>query len=145
MVAVSCKASEAQPAWAPDLVGVRVQRDERRATEMSPDQLSESPAAGGGPPRSLPVEYVDDLQDSLARLGQLATGLLSLEESLTRVAHFAVQAIPGAEGAGLTWLGGARSDPIVATAEFVTQIDDIQYSLGQGPCISAAADQQTVM
>jgi GAF domain-containing protein len=68
-----------------------------------------------------------------------------LEESLTRVAQFAVRAIPGAEGAGLTLLEENRSDTIVATAEFVTQIDDIQYSLGQGPCISAAADRQTVM
>jgi hypothetical protein len=78
-------------------------------------------------------------------LGELATGLLSLEESLTRVAQFAVRAIPGAEGAGLTLLEENRSDTIVATADFVTQVDDIQYSLGQGPCISAAADQQTVM
>ena len=45
----------------------------------------------------------------------------------------------------MTLLEENRSDTIVATADFVTQIDDIQYSLGQGPCISAAADQQTVM
>ena len=112
---------------------------------MSPDQSPESAAAEGIDRRSMPVEYMDDLQDSLARLGQLATGLLSLEESLTRVAQFAVRAIPGAEGAGLTLLEENRSDTIVATADFVTQIDDIQYGLGQGPCISAAADQQTVM
>jgi len=112
---------------------------------MSPDQLPEPTATEGIARRSMPIEYMDDLQDSLASLGQLATGLLPLEESLTRVAQFAVQAIPGAEGAGLTLLEENRSDTIVATAEFVTQIDDIQYGLGQGPCISAAADQQTVM
>ena len=65
---------------------------------MSPDQSPEPAAAEGIAGRSMPVEYMDDLQDSLARLGQLATGLLSLEESLTRVAQFAVRAIPGAEG-----------------------------------------------
>ena len=129
----------------PDPSTCATKRHERRTTEMSPDKSPEPAAAEGIAGRSMPVEYMDDLQDSLARLGQLATGLLSLEESLTRVAQFAVRAIPGAEGAGLTLLEKNRSDTIVATAEFVTQIDDIQYSLGQGPCISAAADQQTVM
>jgi transcriptional regulator with GAF, ATPase, and Fis domain len=116
----------------------------KKSTKMSLES-PESAAAEGIARRSMPVEYMDDLQDSLARLSQLATGLLSLEESLTRVAQFAVRAIPGAEGAGLTLLEENRSDTIVATADFVTQIDDIQYSLGQGPCISAAADQQTVI
>ena len=120
-------------------------RHERRTSEMSADQSAEPAAAEGIARRSMPVEYMDDLQESLAGLGELATGLLSLEESLTRVAQFAVRAIPGAEGAGLTLLEENRSDTIVATADFVTQVDDIQYSLGQGPCISAAADQQTVM
>jgi hypothetical protein len=71
---------------------------------MSPDQSPEPAAAEGIASRSMPVEYMDDLQDSLTQLGQLATGLLSLEESLTQVAQFAVRAIPGAEGAGLTLL-----------------------------------------
>jgi hypothetical protein len=65
-----------------------------------------------------------------------------LEESLTRVAQFAVRAIPGAEGAGLTLLEENRSDTIVATADFVMQVDDIQYGLRQGPCISAARHRQ---
>ena len=78
---------------------------------MSPDQLPEPAAAEGVARRSMPVEYMDDLQDSLARLGQLATGLLSLEESLTRVAQFAVRAIPVPEGAGLTLLEENRLTP----------------------------------
>jgi len=102
-----------------------------------------APDATDGPHSS--SHELDDLQDSLNRLGQLATGLISLEDSLTRVAEYAVRAIPGAEGAGLTLLEQNRSDTIVATAQFVSEIDDIQYSLGQGPCISAAADGVTVM
>jgi GAF domain-containing protein len=112
---------------------------------MSPDDPPAPTAAEGTAGRTMPVEYIDDLQDSVARLGQLATGLLSLEDSLTRVAEYAVRAIPGAEGAGLTLLEENRSDTIVSTADFVARIDDIQYSLGQGPCISAAADRQTVI
>ena len=86
-----------------------------------------------------------DLQEGLAGLSRLATNRLGLEDLLTRVATFAVKAIPGADGAGLTLLEADRADTIVATATFVSEIDDIQYGLGQGPCITAAREGQTVM
>ena len=86
-----------------------------------------------------------DLRASLSGLSQLATGRLGLENTLTQVAQFAVRAIPGADGAGLTLLEAGRSDTIVATAQFVSEIDDIQYGLGQGPCVSAAAEGRTMM
>jgi len=38
-----------------------------------------------------------------------------------------------------------RANTIVATAAFVSEIDDIQYGIGQGPCITAAREGQTVM
>ena len=86
-----------------------------------------------------------DLNDSLAQLARLASGRLGLEDLLTRVATYAVHAIPGAEGAGLTLLEEDRANTIVATAPFVREIDNIQYGIGQGPCITAAADARTVM
>jgi GAF domain-containing protein len=85
-----------------------------------------------------------DLQDSLADLSRLGSNRLDLEALLTRVASYAVRAIPGADGAGLTLLEENRPDTIVATAPFVREIDDIQYGIGQGPCITAARDGQTV-
>jgi GAF domain-containing protein len=87
----------------------------------------------------------EDLRESLAGLSRLATNRLPLETLMTRVATYAVQAIPGADGAGLTLLDEGRSDTIVATAPFVGEVDEVQYRLGQGPCISAARDGQTVM
>lgn len=89
-------------------------------------------------------EY-EDLQESMSSLATLATGSLNLEDLLTKVATFAVGAIPGADGAGLTLLENDRADTVVTTAPFVREIDDIQYSIGQGPCISAAAEGQTVL
>ncbi len=86
-----------------------------------------------------------DLRESLAGLARLGSFRLGLEALLTRVATYAVQAIPGADGAGLTLLEQDRSDTIVATAPFVTEIDDVQYGIGQGPCITAAAAGRTVM
>ena len=112
---------------------------------MSPDNSPDPAATEVIAGQTMPAEYMDDLQDSLTRLGHLATGLLPLEDSLTRVAEYAVRAIPGAEGAGLTLLEENRSDTIVSTADFVARIDDIQYSLGQGPCVSAVANRQIVL
>ncbi len=90
------------------------------------------------------VESVDRaLTSSLAALGRLSTGRLDLEDMLTRVARYAVNAIPGADGAGLTLLEDNRADTIVATADFVRQVDDIQYTMGEGPCISAARESRT--
>jgi GAF domain-containing protein len=87
----------------------------------------------------------EDLRASVASLATLATGQLRLEEVLTEVATFAVRAIPGADGAGLTLWQHDRTDTMVTTAPFVREIDELQYGLGQGPSITAAADQQTVI
>jgi hypothetical protein len=86
----------------------------------------------------------EDLREGLTGLSRL-TNELQLEDLLTRVATYAVKAIPGADGAGLTMLEADRSDTIVATAPFVSEIDDIQYGMGQGPCITAAREGQTVI
>lgn len=89
-------------------------------------------------------EHEDDLRSSLADLGTLAMTDLSLSDTLSHVAEFAVRAIPGADGAGLTLLHPGRPDTIVASADFVRVVDDIQYTLGEGPCITAAAQGITV-
>jgi len=86
----------------------------------------------------------DDLRAGLAGLATLGSAALPLEDLLTRVAGYAVRVIPGADGAGLTLLEEGRSDTIVATAPFVREVDDVQYSIGEGPCISAAAEARTV-
>jgi len=86
----------------------------------------------------------DDLTGSMTALAGLSTARLTLEDLLTRVASFAVQAIPGADGAGLTLIEAGRADTIVKSEPFVREIDDIQYGIGEGPCISAAATGQTM-
>lgn len=85
-----------------------------------------------------------DLRISLAGLSQLATGRMELTDVLTRVAQFAVSAIPGADGAGLTLLEAGHADTIVASAPFVSEVDAIQYAIAEGPCITAAAEARTV-
>jgi GAF domain-containing protein len=87
-----------------------------------------------------------DLRDSLTGLSRLAMGQgqQALQDLLRHVAEFAVHAIPGADGAGLTLLEAGRADTIVASAEFVAEVDAIQYGIGEGPCITAATEGRTV-
>lgn len=80
-----------------------------------------------------------DLTAALAALSRLSSANLSLVDVLTRVAKFAVGAIPGADGAGVTLIQADRADTIVASEQFVGEVDDIQCALGEGPSISAVA------
>lgn len=66
-----------------------------------------------------------------------------MRETLTDIAEFAVQAIPGADGAGLTMLEADRAQTVVASAEFVHAVDNVQYGLGEGPCLLAVESGHT--
>ena len=113
-------------------------------TGRTPDDLDAGETDGGGQlPKDRTPELPGELTASLLSLSRLATGRLALEDTLVQVAGFAVEAIPGADGAGLTLLEADRADTIVSTADFVRQVDTIQYSMGEGPCISAASEHRT--
>jgi GAF domain-containing protein len=83
-------------------------------------------------------------RESLDRLSRLGMRNLTLQDMLTNIAVFAVRAIPGADGAGLTLFRNDQPDTVVATADFVRRVDTVQYQLGEGPCITAAAERRTV-
>ena len=85
----------------------------------------------------------DDLTASLTGLSGMLTDHRPLSDTLTEIAHFAVNAIPGAEGSGLTMLEDGQAQTVVASEEFVRAVDDIQYALGEGPCVLAVSSGQT--
>ena len=95
--------------------------------------------------RGLADEQDVDLRESLAALSQLSMGHDGLASMLVHVAEFAVRAIPGADGVGVMVVHDDRPDTVVASAEFVRSVDAIQYGLGEGPCIEAAADAKPVV
>src|ERR1700677_4967164 len=72
-----------------------------------------------------------DLQTGIDNLARLVADHLRLPELLAEVAAFAVRAIPGADGVGVTLLNLDRVDNMVAalaaSAPFVAEIDEIQY------------------
>jgi signal transduction histidine kinase len=110
-----------------------------RAIGLSVDaDVSDGPAANG------PVDQDLDLRSGLGQLSQLIMRPHSLPDTLRHIAVYAEKAIPGAEGAGLTLFHGSRPATVVASATFVRDVDAVQYKIGEGPCITAAAERRTV-
>jgi hypothetical protein len=139
--AVLCDQSAAASIKARSVTGVETVMTER--TSGASDGRDES-EPGIGPQAHAPDDV--DLRESLVDLSRLAAseGQQGLEQMLTHVAEFAVRAIPGVDGAGLTLFQDDRPDTVVASAEFVREVDAIQYGIGEGPCITAAAEGRTV-
>jgi anti-anti-sigma regulatory factor len=90
------------------------------------------------------VREDDDLRTSLGALSQLTNSQLALMEVLRRVAQSAVQAIPGADGAGVTLLQAGQAETVVASTPFVAEVDSIQYRINEGPCITSTTRARTV-
>jgi len=109
--------------------------------------------ADGSPLGSLSAQQASadaaDLRAGIDDLAGLVVGSMGLPELLAKVSTFAVRAIPGADGAGVTLLRVDRVDNMVealaASAPFVADVDEVQYvTLREGPCITAALQRRTV-
>lgn len=95
---------------------------------------------------------VDDLhlQTGLIGLAGMVAGSIRVEDLLAQVAGFATQAIPGVDGAGVTLLRPADGVPRIqtwaATADFVGEVDRIQYEIvNEGPCVTCMQTQRAVV
>lgn len=82
-----------------------------------------------------------DLQHGLSSLARVVADARSVEDLLSDVASFAVTAIPGVDGAGVTLVefvsGWPRAHAWAATPAFVREIEVLQYDkLREGPCIT---------
>jgi GAF domain-containing protein len=86
-----------------------------------------------------------DFADSLAALGQFVVSERSLQESLQRVAELSTRAVYGADGAGVTWVVSGNPTTVTAAGDLVRRIDEIQWSLDEGPCLQAYRTQQIVL
>lgn len=116
--------------------------------------MTESIEDPGGLPLESPgaqqaIADAVDLRAGIDDLTGLVAGGLGLPELLAEVSTFAVHAVPGADGAGVTLLRVDRAENMVealaASAPFVAEIDEIQYvTLKEGPCITAALERRTV-
>lgn len=67
-------------------------------------------------------------------------------DALRELARSAVKSVPGAACAGLTVAHRDRSvRSVAATDPYPTMLDEIQQRYGEGPCLSAAWEQHTVV
>ncbi len=91
-----------------------------------------------------------DLLAGLSGLAGIVAGGRGVVELLRDVAEFAVQAIPGVDGAGVTLVhtshGTPQPEAWAATAQFVRDIDAVQYeALHEGPCITCMQSRRATV
>jgi GAF domain-containing protein len=67
----------------------------------------------------------------------------SLLETLRLVAGYAVAAVPGADGSGVTLLEDRGPANVVASDEFIRIVDVVQYEMREGPCVAALESGRT--
>ncbi|ULE33997.1 GAF and ANTAR domain-containing protein [Mycobacterium sp. IDR2000157661] len=83
-----------------------------------------------------------DLYAGLTGVAELVAGAGAMTELIAEVAEFAARAIPRVDGAGVALSQQRDGSPSIqnwaATADFVDEIDEVQYQeLNEGPCITA--------
>ena len=83
--------------------------------------------------------------DLLATLARELAAEDDRDAVLARVVDASVSQIDGAERAGITVLTRKAVSTPVATDDLVRAIDKHQYITGEGPCLTAARDQQHVV
>ena len=88
-----------------------------------------------------------DLNAGLSGVAGIVAGATGVHELLGDVAEFAVKAIPGVDGAGVTLIDMSsaipRPEAWTTTAQFVRDIDIVQYeSFNEGPCITCMQTQR---
>jgi GAF domain-containing protein len=87
-------------------------------------------------------------RDWAAYLAEVSEDLLARGEepvTLERVVSRGVEVVPGAEGCGLT-LHRRRSGlrTVEASDAVVREVDELQYALGEGPCLDTAQGDATL-
>jgi transcriptional regulator with GAF, ATPase, and Fis domain len=88
---------------------------------------------------------LDARRDALDALSRFLVTDLTVGDTLQRVAEIAIDAIPGAEIAGMSMLDDqGRPTTSIYTDERSPKIDDGQYESGKGPCLDAWRNKEVV-
>jgi GAF domain-containing protein len=90
------------------------------------------------------MDEYDDLTTNLVELASLVADSAPLEQTLSRIAGYAMHLIRSADGAVLTLLGDG-SAMTVATDPLVAAADEAQQAAGQSPSLTAADGRRVVL
>ncbi len=85
-----------------------------------------------------------DLARRMAELARATSGVRTPEEILANVTAAAVELIPAVNTAGILLIRGDGFESIAGTTEIPHQLDDLQMTFKEGPCMQAALDDVEV-
>jgi GAF domain-containing protein len=83
-----------------------------------------------------------DTRAAIAELGRLPFADTSMDAMLLRIAELAKQVTPGVAEASVTLVSDHKATTASFTGQLALDLDESQYSRGQGPCLEAAVGQE---
>ncbi|MET0453840.1 MAG: GAF and ANTAR domain-containing protein [Mycobacterium sp.] len=83
-------------------------------------------------------DYDGSIRNAMAELISGIEQDAAVERTLSRVTAAAVDLVDGIDYADVMVIADGRSQSVSATAPLVIDLDAVQISLGQGPCLAAA-------
>ncbi len=105
-------------------------------------RLAESLRAGQASPTGSPagrpaVSASLELAGTLRALAGLSLSQSSPDDLLAGIAELAVETVAGCQAAGVTLVSDGSVETRVATDPLVRRLEQIEYAVGEGPCIEA--------
>ncbi|HEY6478871.1 MAG TPA: GAF and ANTAR domain-containing protein [Streptosporangiaceae bacterium] len=105
--------------------------------------ISEVSAVTGGSarrdPPAPPAEAID-IAAGVTELHDVLLSTQSIEDFVQELAVQAAQLIADSLSCGITLRRGTQHDTVACSDELAGQVNGLQYSLGEGPCLTALAD-----
>lgn len=86
-----------------------------------------------------------DPNESLLEVGRIVLSETPLEDVLRRVAELAKATIPGVEEASMTFSRGGAGWTMTSTGPLATELDELQYAVGGGPCMDAGTGGEVIL
>jgi GAF domain-containing protein len=84
------------------------------------------------------MAFRPDIGEALVRVAREINETRSLETTLATIVDTAAQSLPGIDHVGITIAHRAGTlKTIAATDALVSELDQLQYDLGEGPCVHA--------
>ena len=83
-----------------------------------------------------------NVRSAFDELGRITLAEHSLESVVRTVTELTARVLPGEPTASVTILRGGRASTVASSGSLALELDEEQYRLGAGPCLSAAATGQ---
>jgi transcriptional regulator with GAF, ATPase, and Fis domain len=114
-----------------------------RSSESGSDK--DGPRPGQEPEQDAGQGNGDDLAEQMSRLARSLQAEEDPEEILAGLVGAAINLVPGADEASISVVKGRRSvEPQAPSSDLPQQVDAIQSETGQGPCLDAVYEHETV-